>query len=59
VSIGDVARMLGVGRSRAYELSKRVGFPEPVGQTPRMRLWAREDVEEWIRRTRPEGEAGA
>ncbi|MEU7956313.1 helix-turn-helix transcriptional regulator [Micromonospora sp. WMMD734] len=59
-ALADVAEMLGgVSRTRATELVRRPGFPEPVDVVGngRMRIWDREAVEAWIRENRPHQQA--
>ncbi|MFG1844923.1 helix-turn-helix transcriptional regulator [Micromonospora carbonacea] len=56
VALSDIAEMLGgVSRTRATEITNRATFPAPVDTVAsgRMRVWARADVEEWIRQYRP------
>ncbi|MFI2713921.1 helix-turn-helix transcriptional regulator [Micromonospora sp. NPDC018662] len=56
VALADVAEMLGgVSRTRATEIVRRPGFPDPldVVGNGRMRIWARVDVEAWIKANRP------
>jgi hypothetical protein len=45
----------GVSRTRATELVRRPGLPEPVDVVGngRMRIWDRDAVEPWIRANRP------
>lgn len=43
--------MLGVSRQRADQLTKTEDFPTPVGQISAGRIWEREDVEAWARKT--------
>lgn len=46
---GDIADRLGVGRQRAYVLSRRRDFPEPYDEWPgEFAVWRVEDVEKWI-----------
>ncbi|GIJ21275.1 helix-turn-helix transcriptional regulator [Micromonospora lutea] len=55
-ALADVAEMLGgVSRTRATEIVKRPGFPQPIDVVGngRMRIWDREAVEAWIRQHRP------
>jgi predicted DNA-binding transcriptional regulator AlpA len=47
VGLTEIGDMLGVTRQRAYQLSRKVGFPEPAGQTKAGRFWNRADVEAW------------
>lgn len=51
--MGNLMSMLGVSRTRAYELTRRAGFPEPIGGTSRMRVWDRDAVEAWADAHRP------
>ncbi|MEQ4305504.1 hypothetical protein ABNF97_29675 [Plantactinospora sp. B6F1] len=56
VALADVAAMLGgVSRTRATEIVRRPGFPEPIDTVGngRMRIWDRDAVEAWIRENRP------
>lgn len=61
----EIQQALGVGRSRARELSRRKGFPDPVDDTMRGgAVWYQDEVEAWIAQHRqqlaedPEGESG-
>jgi predicted DNA-binding transcriptional regulator AlpA len=50
---GDIADRLGVGRQRAYVLSRTRGFPEPYDEWEGgLAVWRIEDVEAWIRTSR-------
>ena len=51
--VGDIAEQLGVSERRAEPLTRREGFPAPFGTTPFTRIWAAEDVQEFIA-VRPE-----
>ena len=43
ISIRDIRQLFGLGRTAAYELTHRPGFPEPVKLSPRCyRWWASE-----------------
>lgn len=49
---GDIADLLGVGRQRAYVLSRQRDFPEPYDEWPGgLAVWRVEDIEEWRKRT--------
>ena len=52
VGIKDVADMLGVSRTRADQLSRRPGFPEPKVRHARVRLWEDKDIKAWMQATR-------
>lgn len=47
VAVADIGRRLGVTRQAAQQLAKRPGFPDPVGQLGRSRIWRWRDVETW------------
>lgn len=47
VLLGDIQRLFGVSKSRAYALSRDRTFPEPVVDRPEIRVWRRDDVEAW------------
>lgn len=50
---GDIADRLGVGRQRAYTLSRQRGFPEPYDEWPGgLAVWTVADVEAWIKTSR-------
>lgn len=49
VGTSEIRRLLGgVSKQRAYEISRRAGFPEPVAVLDSGRIWLAEDVERWI-----------
>ena len=52
VGIKEVADMLGVSRTRADQLSRRPGFPEPKVKHARVRLWDDKDVQAWMKANR-------
>ncbi len=45
----DIARLLGVTKQRAYQLSGRRRFPTPAATYAKGRLWRQSDVELWAR----------
>ncbi len=50
----EIARAMGVGRQRAYQISRQKGFPDPVAVLEAGQILLAEDVETWIREHRPE-----
>jgi hypothetical protein len=42
-----------VAASYADSISRRKGFPDPLIVHPRVRLWLRSDIEDWLDRHRP------
>lgn len=54
VGMAEIRVLLGgVSRRRAYQLTKRPGFPDPIDDLFTGRIWQASEVKEWIRRTRP------
>lgn len=49
MGVVDIAKLLGVSRQRADQLSRQKGFPEPVDviHDGRVRVWDRAEVERW------------
>ncbi|MEU2613092.1 AlpA family phage regulatory protein [Micromonospora sp. NPDC007271] len=41
--------MLGVSRTRAYQITNSESFPDPVAILSVVWIWRAEDVERWIR----------
>ena len=50
----EIAKALGVGRQRAYVLSRRKDFPDPLDVLEMGAVWDAEVVEQWIREHRPD-----
>ena len=61
VDIDELRELLGrttrraekVARSYADSIANRKGFPDPLIDHPRLRLWRRADVERWLDANRP------
>jgi prophage regulatory protein len=54
----EVRELLGVSRQRVYQLAARPDFPEPVAILAQGKVWAVDDIEQWIADYRaPSGEA--
>lgn len=49
----ELADRLGVSKQRAYALVQRADFPEPADILSTGRVWAKTDVETWIKKHRP------
>lgn len=47
VGLTEIGDMLGVTRQRAYQLSRKTGFPAPVAETKAGRIWDRAEVAAW------------
>lgn len=52
--IADIRGLLGVGKARAYTISRDRAFPAPWLDHPQLRLWRKRDVRSWVARWRPE-----
>ncbi len=50
----EIAERLRVTRQRAYQITGRRDFPEPIAHLAMGQVWDTEDVEAWIRERRPE-----
>ncbi len=52
VGVAEIAEMLGVTRQRVNQLIKEAAdFPTPEAELSAGRIWRRDAVEEWARRT--------
>ncbi len=52
VGITEIADMLRISRQRVYQLLESdESFPDPIAEISAGRIWRREDVEAWGRRT--------
>ena len=45
----DVAQLLGVSKQRAHQLARERGFPAPVAEDYRGRMWDRHEVTAWAK----------
>ena len=52
--LADVAKHLCVSRSMAYVVIADPSFPKPKAIGPRLRVWMKDEIEEWLR-SRPAG----
>lgn len=50
----EIAKAMGVGRQRAYQISRQKGFPDPIDTLEMGAVWDAEKVLAWIRENRPE-----
>lgn len=53
VGVPEIAEMLGASRRTAWRYVERDDFPEPVAKVTAKRLWKRQAVEKWAKRTLP------
>ncbi|NBE79933.1 AlpA family phage regulatory protein [Micromonospora sp. NEAU-HG-1] len=54
VASQEVQEMLGVSRTRAYQITNSKTFPDPAAVLSVGRIWLAEDVERWIKDHRPD-----
>ncbi|WP_328822167.1 helix-turn-helix transcriptional regulator [Micromonospora rubida] len=54
VASQEVQEMLGVSRTRAYQITNSKTFPDPAAVLSVGRIWLTEDVERWIKDHRPD-----
>jgi predicted DNA-binding transcriptional regulator AlpA len=48
VDLDGLAQMLSCGRTSAWAISHKPGFPQPARLTGRLKRWSRLDVEQWL-----------
>ncbi|MFC0030069.1 helix-turn-helix transcriptional regulator [Micromonospora chaiyaphumensis] len=49
VASQEIQEMLGVSRTRAYQITNSKTFPDPVAVLSVGRIWRADDVERWIK----------
>jgi predicted DNA-binding transcriptional regulator AlpA len=54
VRIIEIAEILGVSKQRAHQIADDDGFPAPVSEDVRGRLWDRQEVTAWAKSWRRE-----
>jgi predicted DNA-binding transcriptional regulator AlpA len=54
VRLIEIAELLGVTKQRAYQIAEEKGFPAPLGEDARGRVWSRYEVQVWAKRWRAE-----
>jgi predicted DNA-binding transcriptional regulator AlpA len=58
ITVADIRRLFKLGRTAAYELTHRPGFPEPIRVSPRCYRWWASEVDAFaatLRRERAQG----
>jgi prophage regulatory protein len=53
VGVAEIAKALGVTKRTAIRYSQRPDFPAPLATLSSGRVWRRDDVEAWAKRTLP------
>lgn len=48
------ARLGGISRQRVYQITNSKTFPDPVAVLEMGKVWLKADVENWIKKHRPE-----
>jgi len=46
----ELARLFGVNRARAHQITRKDGFPEPIAVLSMGTIWRLEDVQDWADR---------
>jgi len=54
IRLTEIAEILGVTHQRAGVIAGQEGFPRPIGQEGRSRLWDRREVTAWAKSWRRE-----
>jgi predicted DNA-binding transcriptional regulator AlpA len=54
IRLVEIAELLGVTKQRAHQIAVERGFPTPLAEDARGRVWSRYEVQEWARRWRGE-----
>ena len=49
VRLVEVAELLGVSKQRAHQLADGDGFPAPIAEDGRGRLWGRREITAWAK----------
>jgi predicted DNA-binding transcriptional regulator AlpA len=47
VRLIEIAELLGVTKQRAHQIAQEKGFPAPLGEDVRGRVWSRHEVQAW------------
>jgi predicted DNA-binding transcriptional regulator AlpA len=48
----EIAELLGVTKQRAHQIAEERGFPAPLAEDARGRVWSRREVAVWARKWR-------
>jgi predicted DNA-binding transcriptional regulator AlpA len=54
IRLVEIAELLGVSKQRAHQIADEEGFPSPVAEDARGRLWGRYEVQAWAKGWRGE-----
>jgi predicted DNA-binding transcriptional regulator AlpA len=50
----EIAEILRMTKQRAHQIAEEKGFPAPLAENARGRVWSRYEVQKWAKRWRPE-----
>jgi predicted DNA-binding transcriptional regulator AlpA len=50
IRLVEIAELLGVSKQRAHQIAEEKGFPGPLGEDARGRVWRRYEVQGWAKR---------
>jgi hypothetical protein len=54
VRLVETAGLLGVSKQPAHQIAEEKGFPKPLAEDARGRVWSRYKVQTWAKRLRAE-----
>jgi hypothetical protein len=54
IRLVEIAELLGVTKQRAHQIAGEKGFPTPLAENARGRVWSRYQVQAWAKRWRRE-----
>lgn len=54
VRLIEIAEILGVSKQRAHQIAEERGFPAPLAEDARGRVWSRYEVQAWAKVWRSE-----
>jgi len=46
--VKDLSEILSIGQSTIWKMVKLGTFPKPKSITPRLTIWMRQDIEQWV-----------
>lgn len=49
VRLVEIAGLLGVTKQRAHQIAEEKGFPAPLAEDARGRVWSRNEVQAWAK----------
>jgi predicted DNA-binding transcriptional regulator AlpA len=52
IRLVEIAELLSVSKQRAHQIAEEKGFPAPLAEDARGRVWSRYEVQAWAKRWR-------